>query len=135
MAEDRGVEGTGKVGKGQVYRQRMGELGRLLDETKIREERTRDAQRRLNAVESRISQVERELTGIDGEIAKMKGEAQTAEARIQAVENISNTSDGQKLDPARALLAFENARTEFRQEPMWSGWGRSSSSARSSRVL
>lgn len=117
MAEDRGVEGTGKVGKGQVYRQRMGELGRLLDEVKIREERTRDAQRRLNAVETRVSQVERELTGIDGEIAKMKGEAQTAEARIKAVEDTSSTSDGQKLDPARALLAFENSRTEFRQEP------------------
>lgn len=117
MAEDRGVEGTGKVGKGQVYRQRTGELGRLLDEVKIREERTRDAQRRLNAVETRVSQVERELTGIDGEIAKMKGEAQTAEARIKAVEDSSNTSDGQKLDPARALLAFENSRTEFRQEP------------------
>jgi hypothetical protein len=117
MAEDRGVEGTGKVGKGQVYRERMGELGRLLDEVKIREERTRDAQRRLNAVETRVSQVERELTGIDGEIAKMKGEAQTAEARIKAVEDASTTGDGQKLDPARALLAFESARTEFRQEP------------------
>ncbi|MFM9847603.1 MAG: hypothetical protein ACKVP3_10635 [Hyphomicrobiaceae bacterium] len=117
MAEDRGVEGTGKVGKGQVYRERMGELGRLLDEIKIREERTRDAQRRLNAVESRVAQVERELTGIDGEIAKMKGEAQTAEMRIKAVEDASVTADGPKLDPARALLAFENARSEFRQEP------------------
>jgi len=117
MAEDRGVEGTGKVGKGQVYRQRVGELGRLLDEYKIREERTKDAQRRMNAVETRISQIERELTGIDGEIAKMKGESQTAEDRIKAVERSSAALDGSQVDPARALMAFENARAEFRQDP------------------
>jgi hypothetical protein len=117
MAEDRGVEGTGKVGKGQVYRQRVGELGRLLDEYKIREERAKDAQRRMNAVETRIAQIERELTGIDGELAKSKGEAQTAEARIKAVEDSSTALDGAKVDPARALLSFENARAGFRQEP------------------
>jgi hypothetical protein len=117
LAEDRGVEGSGKAGKGQVYRQRMGELRYLEDEYEIKEQRTKDAQKRLNTVETRIAQIERELTGIDGEIAKMKGEAQTAEQRIKAVQEAGAAVDGPKVDPARALLAFETARGEFRQEP------------------
>jgi hypothetical protein len=117
LAEDRGVEGSGKAGRGQIYRQRMGELRFLEDEYEIKEQRTKDAQKRLNSVEARIAQIERELTGIDGEIAKMKGEAQTAEQRIKAVQDAGAAADGPKVDPARALLAFETARGEFRQEP------------------
>jgi hypothetical protein len=117
MAEDRGVEGTGKAGKGQVYRLRMTELARLQDEYKIRAERTKDAQKRLNTVESRLAQVERELSGIDGELAKLSGEAQTAEQRIKAAEASGTGAEGQTIDPARALLAFQNARADFRQEP------------------
>jgi hypothetical protein len=116
LAEDRGVEGSGKAGKGQIYRQRMGELRFLEDEYEIKEQRTKDAQKRLNAAETRIAQIERELTGIDGEIAKMKGEAQTAEQRIKAVQEGGAVVDGPKVDPARALLAFETARGEFRQD-------------------
>ena len=75
MAEDRGVEGTLKQGKGPVYRQRMAELGTLQDQYKIKQERTKDAQKRLVAVETRIAQIERELSTIDGDLAKLKGEA------------------------------------------------------------
>lgn len=117
MAEDRGVEGTGKVGKGQVYRQRMSELARLQDEYKIKAERTKSAQKRLTTVESRLAQVERELSGIDGELAKLTGEAQTAEQRIKATEASTAGAEGETIDPARALLAFQNARADFRQEP------------------
>ena len=49
LAEDRGVEGTLKQGKGPVYRQRMAELGTLQDQYKIKQERTKDAQKRLVA--------------------------------------------------------------------------------------
>src|SRR5262249_17381360 len=48
MAENRGVEGTMKQGKGPVWRQRMAELGGLNDQYKIKEERTKDAYKRLN---------------------------------------------------------------------------------------
>jgi hypothetical protein len=117
LAEDRGVEGTGKQGRGPVYRERMTELGRLQDEYKIKEERTKDAQKRLTTVDTRLAQIERELSGIDGELAKLKGEAQTAEQRIRAAQDTSSSSDGPRVDPARVLLAFETARGEFRQEP------------------
>ncbi len=117
MAEDRGVEGTLKQGKGPVYRQRMAELGTLQDQYKIKEERTKDARKRLTTVETRIAQIERELSTVDGDLAKLKGEAQTAEQRIKSAQAVSTEDEGTKLDPARVLPAFERARAAFRQQP------------------
>ena len=118
MAEDKGVEGTGKVGRGPAYRQRMEELGKLKDYYKIGEERVNDAKKRLDAVTTRIAQVKRELAAVDGDLAKYKGEAETAEQRIKlSQEAIAGEDKMQRVDPARALPAFEAARVEFRQDP------------------
>jgi hypothetical protein len=117
LAEDRGVEGTMKVGKGPVYRQRMAELATLQDQYKIKQERTRDAQKRLVSVETRIAQIERELSTIDGDLAKLKGEADTAQQRIKNAETTNADDAGARLDPARVLPAFERARAAFRQQP------------------
>jgi len=117
MAEDKGVEGTLKAGKGPIYRERMGEMSKLREYFKIGEERVKDAQKRLDAVDTRITQIERELAGVDGELAKLKGEATTAEQRIEAAESSQLGQEGQKTDPARVRAAFEKARAEFRQQP------------------
>ncbi len=117
LAEDRGVEGTGKQGRGPVYRQRMAELSRLQDEYKIKEERTKDAQKRLTTVETRVTQIERELATIDGDLAKLIGEAGTAEQRIKLSQAAWTTGEGPRLDPSSMIAAFERARAEFRQEP------------------
>jgi hypothetical protein len=117
MAEDKGVEGTLKVGKGPIYRERMAELGRLREYYKIGEERVKDAQKRLDVVDTRIAQIERELAGVDGELAKLKGEAVTAEQRIAAAESSQLGQEGQKVDPARVRASFEKARADFRQDP------------------
>jgi hypothetical protein len=117
LAEDRGVEGSMKQGKGPIYRQRMSELALLNDQYKIKEERSKDAYRRLNGVDMRVTQIERELSGIDGELAKLKGEAQTAEQRIKATLAASAGDADGKLDPARVLPGFERARAAFRQHP------------------
>jgi len=117
MAEDKGVEGTGKVGKGPVWRERIGELGRLNDYYKVGEERVKDAKKRLDAVESRIAQIERELAQVDGDLAKLKGDEETASQRISMTQQAIGVEDGQVLDPSRMLPGFEKARAEFRQEP------------------
>jgi hypothetical protein len=117
LAEDRGVEGTLKQGKGPIYRQRMTEVATLQDQHKIKAERAKDAQKRLVAVETRISQIERELSTVDGDLAKLKGEADTAQQRIKSTEAAGNEDEGSKLDPARVLPAFERARAAFRQQP------------------
>jgi hypothetical protein len=117
MAEDKGVEGSLKAGKGPIYRERMEEMGKLKEYYKIGEERVKDAQKRLDAVDTRVAQIERELAGVDGELAKLKGEAQTAEQRIQAAETSQIGQETGKVDPARVRAAFEKARADFRQQP------------------
>jgi hypothetical protein len=117
LAEEKGVEGSLKLGKGQNYRLRMSELGTMQDAYKIKEERTKDAQKRLQVVESRIAQIDRELANLDGDIAKLKGEASTAESRIKVAEETKGTEEGPKVDPSRIIPEFERARAEFRQLP------------------
>ncbi|MFM2423548.1 MAG: hypothetical protein RL291_2078, partial [Pseudomonadota bacterium] len=118
MAEERGVEGTGKQGRGPVFRQRESELSAIRDKIKIAEERLRDSQRRFTGVETRITQIERELALIEGDLAKLKGEAQTAESRIKLAEAAkAQTADQPQIDPAQLLPAFEKLRAEFRQKP------------------
>jgi hypothetical protein len=121
MAEARGVEGTGKVGEGAVFRQRKTEESALKDKQKIAEERLRDAQKRFQQVETRLNQIERELSLIDGDIAKLRGEQQTAEQRIKLAEVAKGAAEGSNLDPSRQIPAFEKARAEFRQSPKIEG--------------
>ncbi|MEZ5815825.1 MAG: hypothetical protein R3D44_01930 [Hyphomicrobiaceae bacterium] len=119
MAEERGAEGTLKVGKGPVYRQRMAELAQMQDAAKIQEQRVRDAAKRMADVDTRIAQIGRELAEVDAELGKLKGEAETAAQRI-AVSEQAKAGDGRdapKTDPARVRVAFERALTDFRQEP------------------
>ncbi len=118
MAESKGVEGTLKEGRGPVYRQIMGDLGKLQAAFKIQDDRVKDAKKRLDTAETRISQIKRELASIDGELAKYKGEEATAGERIRmAQENIAGQDAEQRVDPGRVLPAFETARAEFRQHP------------------
>jgi len=124
MAEDKGVEGTGKEGRGPVWRERMGELNLLQNTAKIAEERMKDAQKRLVAVESRLSAIDRELATIDGDLAKFQGEAETAEQRIKLAQDTVEQDAGPKLDPSRILPSFEQAKSEFRAAPTIEGLAR-----------
>ncbi|MBY0226465.1 MAG: hypothetical protein K2Q28_11725 [Hyphomicrobium sp.] len=118
MAEEKGVEGTLKVGRGQMYRQRQGELAKLQDYYKIGEQRVKDAQKRLDETSWRIDAIKRELAGIDGSLAKLKGEADTAQQRIAAATTPEQASASlPKVDPGRVLPEFESARVSFRQKP------------------
>jgi hypothetical protein len=121
MAEEKGAEGTLKVGRGPVYRQRQDELSQLQAAYKIQEDRVKDAEKRLATTDQRISQIERELAQIDGELAKLKGEAATAQQRIQGLDQSAPTDAGARIDPSRMRPAFERARTEFRQAPTAEG--------------
>jgi hypothetical protein len=115
-AEDGGVEGTLKRGKGPVYRQRVAELDDLQRKLSITDEpRLKEAQRQRDFASARIVSLKREIATIVGEVAKYKGTISTAEHRIKSVED-SDTTTG-RVDPARVLLAFENARAAFRQQP------------------
>jgi hypothetical protein len=117
LAEAGGVEGTGKEGKGPMYRQRLDEQAKLQAAVKIAEERFNDAKKRLATVETRITQIEREQSSLDGDLAKLKGEAETAEQRIKLTQEQLPSDAGARVDPSRITPAFETAKAEFRQEP------------------
>jgi len=117
LAEDKGVEGTGKVGRGPMYRQRMGELALLQSAAQIAQERMKDAQKRLTTVESRLTAIDTELANVDGDLAKYKGEADTAEQRIKLTENTEKGGGRPAVDPSRILPTFERLKSEFRSDP------------------
>ena len=117
-AEDGGVEGTLKRGKGPVYRQRAAELDELKRKLSITDEpRLKEAQRARDLASARIVGLKREIATIIGEIAKYKGEISTADHRIKTAEAHDKDVEGAKIDPARVLQAFERARAVFRQQP------------------
>ena len=117
-AEDGGVEGTLKRGKGPIYRQRMAEADELQRKLSITDEpRLREAQNQRDRASARIVSLKREISTINGEVAKYKGEKQTAEQRIKTAEATETDAEGPKVDPARVLPAFERARAAFRQQP------------------
>jgi hypothetical protein len=116
-AEDGGVEGTLKRGKGPIYRQRMVELDDLRRKLEITDEpRLKEAQRQRDRVSARVVGLKREIATINGDIAQYKSEQQTARLRIKAAETTAGDAEG-KVDPARVLPVFERARTAFRQQP------------------
>ncbi len=117
LAEAGGVEGTGKEGKGPMYRQRLDELAKLQAGVKIAEERANDAKKRLATVETRIAGIEREQAAIDGDLAKLKGEAETAEQRIKLTQEQLPSDAGSRIDPSRITPTFDSARSQFRQDP------------------
>jgi hypothetical protein len=117
LAEQKGVEGTGKTGRGPVYRERMAELSKLQAAYKIAEERTNNAKKRLETVQSRLAQIDREMAAVAGDLATYRAEAQTAEQRIQLAQGTDTEALASKLDPARILTSFEAAKAEFRQKP------------------
>jgi hypothetical protein len=117
-AEDGGVEGTLKRGRGPMYRQRMAELDDLQRKLSITDEpRFREAQQHRDRASARIVSLKREIATINGEVAKYKGEAFTADQRIKAAQGGEQDAEGTKIDPARVLPAFERARAAFRQQP------------------
>jgi hypothetical protein len=117
-AEDGGVEGTKKRGRGPVYRQRMTELDELQRKLSITDEpRLREAQHQRDRASARIVSLKREIATINGEVAKYKGETFTADQRIKAAERGQQDTEGTRIDPARVLPAFERARAAFRQQP------------------
>jgi predicted nucleic acid-binding Zn-ribbon protein len=117
-AEDGGVEGTLKPGKGPIWRRRMSEIDELQRRLTIVEEpRLKEAQRRRDASSARIVSLKRELATIVGEVAKYKGQIAAAEHRIKTARPEAGAAQGGRADPDRALTDFESARAAFRRQP------------------
>lgn len=118
MAEEKGVEGSGKVGRGQMWRAEKAALGRVTAELQVANERLRTPQTRVRDIDKRIATIKAELSQIEGNLAQLKGEASTAGQRIAAAERATGIEESAlNVDPGHVLPAFERAKVAFRQEP------------------
>ncbi len=118
LAEEKGVEGSGKVGRGAMWRAAKAEEEKIKAQLQVANERLRAPRERLAELDKRVATSKGELAGIDGELSLLQGEAQTAEQQIVASErSFSAEENADLIDPARILPAFERAKVEFRQEP------------------
>ncbi|MBU1211676.1 MAG: hypothetical protein KJ587_10435 [Alphaproteobacteria bacterium] len=118
LAEEKGVEGTGKVGRGQQWRTEKAAEERMRAEMQVANERLGAPQKRMNSIDERVATIKAELAQIEGQLAQLQGEAQTAEQRISNLEASTGTAqDSLKVDPSRVLPSFERAKVAFRQDP------------------
>ena len=118
LAEEKGVEGTGKVGRGKQWRAEKAAESKVAAELQVANERLNAPRRRLEKIDQRIASIKSELFQIEGQLAQLKGEADTAAQRIKAAEQTIGLEESElKVDPSRVLPAFERSRVAFRQDP------------------
>ena len=118
LAEEKGVEGTGKVGRGSQWRIERANEAKIRAELQVANQRLDSPRKRVLSIDKRISAIKAELSLIEGQLAQLKGEAQTAGQRIRATQLTTGLDEeAMKVDPARVLPAFERAKVAFRQEP------------------
>jgi hypothetical protein len=117
MAEEKGVEGSGKAGRGQFWRAAKEEEGKMQAELQVARERLKGHETRLTGIDRRIGTVRAEIAQIDGDLAKLSGEAETAQ-RMIAVAKTAGSGDRQEMvDPSATAAALERERQLFRQKP------------------
>ena len=117
MAEEKGVEGSGKSGRGQFWRAAREDEGKIQAELQVARERLKGHESRLSGIDKRIATARAEIAQIDGDLAKLIGEAETAQ-RMIAVAKSTGTGDRQQMsDPSATAAALERERQSFRQKP------------------
>jgi hypothetical protein len=117
-AEEGGVEGTLKRGQGPVWRRYSAEIDELQRRLAVADApRLGEARRRRDLASARIVGLKRELATVAGEVAKYTGAIRTAELRVETAQAADGAADAARIDPDRALSAFESARAAFRRQP------------------
>ncbi len=117
LAEERGVEGSLKVGRGPKYRASRSQEALLRGKMEVARTRLKTAERRLKDIDRRVAGNKGELARIDGDLAKLKGEAATADQLIAVTQTNNSAREDASFDPAIGLVHMERARQAFHREP------------------
>ncbi|MDX2287641.1 MAG: hypothetical protein NW217_02305 [Hyphomicrobiaceae bacterium] len=117
LAEEKGVEGTGKVGRGQFWRAEKAAEERIRSELQVAEERLRAPKARVAEIDRRLASIRAELAQTDGDLAKLKGEAETAQQMIAVAQGGTPSETAERFDPSVGVAALDRDRQSFRQEP------------------
>ncbi|MEL6373496.1 MAG: hypothetical protein AAFR04_05960 [Pseudomonadota bacterium] len=121
LAEERGVEGSGKVGRGRFWREARAKEQDIKSRLEIAQRRLKNHTDRLLTIDRRLSAIKRELAQIDGQLAKLKGSEQTARQLIETAKRNASDPAVAKFDPRGGLTQLERARVAFRQSPNQEG--------------
>lgn len=117
MAEEKGVEGSLKAGRGQFWRAAKAEEEKAKAELQVAKERLRSPQARVETIDKRLAQIKGELAQIDGDLAKLKGEEETTVQMIAVARSGSAATSDERFDPSAGVAALDRARQQFRQNP------------------
>ncbi len=117
LAEEKGVEGSGKSGRGQFWRAAREDEAKTQAELQVARERLRSHETRLAGIDKRIATVRAEVAQIDGDLAKLKGESETATQMIAVTKTSGGGDQPQMSDPSATAAALDRARQTFRQKP------------------
>ena len=117
LAEERGVEGSGKVGRGQFWRAARAEEVKAKAKLEVARKRLSARQARLAEIDKAMAQIAAEVAQFDGELAKLRGKAATAERLIKAARASGKADNAPRFDPANGLAQLDKARIVFRQKP------------------
>lgn len=118
LAEEKGVEGSLKVGRGQFYRASKAEQEKISSELQVARERLKSHETRLFGIDKRIASINGELAQVDGELAKRKGESDAVGQMIAIAQSGSRGENAARSDPASVAAALERERQSFRQRPL-----------------
>ena len=117
LAEEKGVEGSGKVGRGQFWRAAKADEDKARAELQIAKERLRGPEQRMETIDRRLAQIKGEMAQIDGDLAKLKGEEETTVQMIAVAKTGNSATGSERFDPSAGVAALFRDRQEFRQTP------------------
>ncbi len=117
LAEEKGVGGSGRAGRGSKWRAQKALEEKLTSEVEIERQKLETRRERLTEIDEGIARIKSELATLDGELAKLLGQVLTAKELISAAEKRKAADTERVADPINVLPAFERARTRFREEP------------------
>lgn len=121
LAEERGIGGSGRAGRGSKWRAEKALEDTLKAQAEIARSQLASRKARLTEADAAIAGLRSELATLDGELAKLTGEARTAASLASAAEAQRADNAGKTADPTAILPALEEARNAFRQSPTEGG--------------
>lgn len=117
LAEERGVEGSGKAGRGPLWREARANVTRVQAELEVAQRRLRGHMERLERIDSTISRGKEALAQIDSDLAQLKGEVSTADQLIQVSSTNTEENETRGFDPADGVTQLQTSRRNFQLEP------------------
>lgn len=117
LAEEKGVEGSLKVGRGPKYRESRNAEDLIKSRLQVARKRLKYAEDRVKRTDHAIAAAKAELAQIDGDLAKLKGEAATVEQLIDVTKSNNAGKENATFDPAVGLAQLQRARQAFHQNP------------------